>query len=85
MIHIEFYILLYLQLQTLPRQGITRRLKKASKEIDQFLEQIIQDHEHNQYDNYKVQKAPHNNKDFVDILLSLMNQPINRGPSEQPI
>ncbi|KAG4992024.1 hypothetical protein JHK87_025481 [Glycine soja] len=73
----EFYILLYLQLQTLPRQGITRRLKKASKEIDQFLEQIIQDHEHNQYDNYKVQKAPHNNKDFVDILLSLMNQPID--------
>ncbi|KAG5007619.1 hypothetical protein JHK85_026161 [Glycine max] len=58
-------------------QGITRRLKKASKEIDQFLEQIIQDHEHNQYDNYKVQKAPHNNKDFVDILLSLMNQPID--------
>ena len=53
------------------------KVKKASKEIDQFLEQIIQDHEHNQYDNYKVQKAPHNNKDFVDISLSLMNQPID--------
>ncbi|RDY09006.1 hypothetical protein CR513_06702, partial [Mucuna pruriens] len=55
-------------------QGITRRLKKVSKTFDQVLEQIIEDHENNPYD--KEQKGPHN-KDFIDILLSLMHQTID--------
>ncbi|KAK7380026.1 hypothetical protein VNO78_32369 [Psophocarpus tetragonolobus] len=55
-------------------QGLTRRLKKVSKTFDQVLEEIIQDHEHNSVD--KGKKDPHN-KDFVDILLSLIDQPID--------
>ncbi|KAK7364064.1 hypothetical protein VNO80_12418 [Phaseolus coccineus] len=50
-------------------QGITKRLKKASKSFDEVLEQIIQDHESNPYD--KDKKC---NMDFVEILLSLMHQ-----------
>jgi len=51
-------------------QGRTKRLKKAAKSFDEFLEQIIQEHESNPYDEDK-----NHNMDFVDILLSLMHQP----------
>ncbi|KAK7364065.1 hypothetical protein VNO80_12419 [Phaseolus coccineus] len=51
-------------------QGITKRLEKASKSIDERLEQIIQDHESNSYDKDKK-----HNMNFVEILLSLMHQP----------
>ncbi|KOM54302.1 hypothetical protein LR48_Vigan10g019400 [Vigna angularis] len=51
-------------------QGITKRLKKTAKSFDELLEQIIQEHESNPYDENK-----NRNMDFVDILLSLMHQP----------
>ncbi|XP_027924884.1 cytochrome P450 CYP736A12-like [Vigna unguiculata] len=50
-------------------QGITRRLKKAAKSFDELVEQIIQEHESNPYNEDK-----NYNMDFVDILLSLMHQ-----------
>ncbi|KAK7271267.1 hypothetical protein RJT34_27016 [Clitoria ternatea] len=55
-------------------QGLTRRLKKVSGAFDQALEQIIHDHEHSS--NYNEHRGS-NNEDFVDILLSIMHQPIN--------
>ncbi|KAK7314524.1 hypothetical protein VNO77_33050 [Canavalia gladiata] len=54
-------------------QGLTRRLKKVSKDFDQVLEHIIKDHEH---PSNNEEKGPHN-KDFVDILLSLVHQPVD--------
>ncbi|KAK7280860.1 hypothetical protein RIF29_08393 [Crotalaria pallida] len=51
-------------------QGIGKRLNKVSKACDQALEQIIKDHEHN--DQKSLQ-----NKSFVVILQSLMNQPMD--------
>ncbi|XP_024929950.3 cytochrome P450 CYP736A12 [Ziziphus jujuba] len=49
-------------------QGLAKRMKKASKLIDQVLEKIITEH----------QKDTNNqHRDFVDILLPLMNQPMN--------
>ncbi|XP_045789141.1 cytochrome P450 CYP736A12-like [Trifolium pratense] len=54
-------------------QGIERRCKKAWKQLDEFLEYIIKEHENPSIEEQKG----HNNKDFVDILLSLMNQPID--------
>ncbi|WVZ13349.1 hypothetical protein V8G54_010915 [Vigna mungo] len=50
--------------------GITKRLKKAAKSFDELLEQIIQEHESNPYDEDQNRKM-----DFVDILLSLTHQP----------
>ncbi|TKY44688.1 steroid 17alpha-monooxygenase or 17alpha-hydroxyprogesterone aldolase [Spatholobus suberectus] len=62
-------------------QGLTKRLKKASKAFDQVLEQIIQDHEHPYYKEQKDSR----NKDFVDILLSLMHQPIDLQDDQKVI
>ncbi|XP_027357831.1 cytochrome P450 CYP736A12-like [Abrus precatorius] len=53
-------------------QGLTRRLKKASKAFDQVLEHIIEDHEHPSNNEQKG-----SGKDFVDILLSHLHQPID--------
>ncbi|KAK7291446.1 hypothetical protein RIF29_06592 [Crotalaria pallida] len=55
-------------------QGLTRRAIETSKAYDQVLEQIIKDHE---------QPSNNTNKDFVDILLSLMHQPMNPHDDEQ--
>ncbi|XP_057417028.1 cytochrome P450 CYP736A12-like [Lotus japonicus] len=55
-------------------QGLTRRCKKTSKALDVVLEKIITEHE--QTAN-KEGKTHHHHKDFVDILLSMMNQPLN--------
>nr|XP_007152789.1 hypothetical protein PHAVU_004G159800g [Phaseolus vulgaris]ESW24783.1 hypothetical protein PHAVU_004G159800g [Phaseolus vulgaris] len=51
-------------------QGLTKRLKKASKSLDKGFEQIIQDKKSNPYD--KDKKC---NMDFVEVLLSLIHQP----------
>ncbi|CAJ1951867.1 unnamed protein product [Sphenostylis stenocarpa] len=53
-------------------QGIRRRLKKASKSFDEVLEKMIEEHESDSRDRHEKR-----GKDFVDILLSLMNQPID--------
>ena len=47
-------------------------MKKAAKSFDELMEQIIQEHESNLYD-----KDENHNMDFVDILLSLVHQPID--------
>ncbi|TKY44690.1 steroid 17alpha-monooxygenase or 17alpha-hydroxyprogesterone aldolase [Spatholobus suberectus] len=54
-------------------QGIVRRLKKVSKEFDEITELIIKDHEQSSYNEQKDQRQ----KDFVDIFLSLMHQPLD--------
>ncbi|RDX58127.1 hypothetical protein CR513_62579, partial [Mucuna pruriens] len=59
-------------LQPFDLQGLKRRFKKVSKAIDEVLEKIIKEHEHNS----NVQSERYH-KDFIDILLSLMHQPIN--------
>ncbi|KAK9926265.1 hypothetical protein M0R45_023506 [Rubus argutus] len=55
-------------------QGLTKRLKKVSYTIDQLLEKIIEDHE--QAAQTKSEKQGRH-EDFVDVLLSLTNQPLN--------
>ncbi|WJX25786.1 hypothetical protein P8452_14790 [Trifolium repens] len=54
-------------------QGIERQCKKTGKKFDEFLEHIIKEHENPTIEEQKG----HHDKDFVDILLSLMNQPID--------
>ncbi|KAJ1405683.1 Cytochrome P450 [Sesbania bispinosa] len=49
-------------------QGLRQGFKKTSKALDEVLEKIIKEHEH-------ASNAQH--KDFVDILLSMMHQPID--------
>ena len=47
---------------------MTRRTKKVTKSIHEVLEKIITEHE---------QDTNHQHRDFVDMLLPLLNQPIN--------
>lgn len=56
----------------IPYQGIAKRLKKTRNEFDELLEHIIKEHEHP-----SSVKEHHHDKDFVDILLSLMNKPMD--------
>ncbi|KAJ7969675.1 Cytochrome P450 [Quillaja saponaria] len=65
-------------LELLDLQGLQRRLKKLNKNFDGVLEKIIKEHEQVP----KVQQEGHH-KDFVDVLLSLMNQPMN--PHEEAV
>ncbi|KAK2439459.1 cytochrome P450 CYP736A12 [Trifolium repens] len=58
-------------------QGLKRKYKRTSKAMDQVLEKIIKEHEQSSH----VQNEEKKHKDFVDILLSLMHQPIN--PSDE--
>ncbi|MED6195679.1 hypothetical protein PIB30_040275 [Stylosanthes scabra] len=58
-------------------QGLKRRAKKASKAIGEALEQIINDHEHPS----SIESPEH--KDFIDILLSYMNQPMDPHDHEE--
>jgi cytochrome P450 len=51
-------------------------MKKINKEFDQIVEKIIKDHEHDMI------KDP-NHKDFIDVLLSLMDQPMDPNDEEQ--
>ncbi|PRQ25127.1 putative flavonoid 3'-monooxygenase [Rosa chinensis] len=66
-------------LAALDIQGLTKRLKKVSKTIDQLLEKIIDEHE--QVANTRTGKQGH--KDFVDVLLSLTNQQLN--PNDEQV
>uniref|UniRef100_A0A2N9E2Y8 Cytochrome P450 n=2 Tax=Fagus sylvatica TaxID=28930 RepID=A0A2N9E2Y8_FAGSY len=52
-------------------QGLTRRMKKVSKDLDVVLEKIIEEHEQIPSGQQDRQR------DFIDVLLSLMNQPMN--------
>lgn len=57
-------------------------MKRLSKTIDQLLEKIIGEHE--QVSKSKqLQGRPQNHKDFVEMLLSLMNQPLN--PNDEQV
>ncbi|KAL5544789.1 hypothetical protein UlMin_008573 [Ulmus minor] len=58
-------------------QGISKRLKKTSKAIDQVLEKIIMEHE-----KVSNEQRGQIHKDFVDILLSLIGQPMNPKDDE---
>ncbi|MED6211400.1 hypothetical protein PIB30_073346 [Stylosanthes scabra] len=58
-------------------QGLKRRAKKASKAVGEALDQIINDHEHPS----SVESPEF--KDFIDILLSYMNQPVDPHDHEQ--
>ncbi|XP_050378360.1 cytochrome P450 CYP736A12-like [Argentina anserina] len=67
-------------LAALDIQGLTKRLKKVRKQIDQLLEKIIDEHE--QVTKSKKGKQGQH-EDFVDVLLSLMNQPLN--PNDEQV
>ncbi|KAL2321218.1 hypothetical protein Fmac_030187 [Flemingia macrophylla] len=62
-------------------QGLKGKIMKTSKAFDQMFEQIIKDHE---YPSGGDQKSGHS-KDFVDILLSIMHQPVNLHEQESGI
>ncbi|XVE58755.1 hypothetical protein DITRI_Ditri04bG0194600 [Diplodiscus trichospermus] len=62
-------------LAPLDLQGLTRSLKAVSKALDEVLEKIIDEHEQN-----KQQKQ---HKDFVDVMVSLLDQPMNPHDEEQ--
>ncbi|XP_061370945.1 uncharacterized protein LOC133313571 [Gastrolobium bilobum] len=62
-------------------QGLRRRLSKASKAFDHVLERIIKEKEHSYHNE---QKDTHK-KDFVDILLSLMHQPMDPQDEQKVI
>ncbi|XP_028800114.1 cytochrome P450 CYP736A12-like [Neltuma alba] len=59
-------------------QGLKRRSKKTSKALDDLLEKIIKEHE-------EETANVHENQDFIDILLSQLNQPISDSQSDQKI
>ncbi|RYR67855.1 hypothetical protein Ahy_A03g014306 [Arachis hypogaea] len=56
--------------------GSTRRLKKIAKAVDQVLEKIIEEH-HTRGSGSGACHASRDHRDFIDILLSLMNQPVD--------
>jgi cytochrome P450 len=64
-------------LAPLDLQGFTKRLKALSKSFDKLFEKIISEHEKDESD----QKKQHG--DFVDVLLSMLNRPMN--PNEDPL
>ncbi|MED6219881.1 hypothetical protein PIB30_039902 [Stylosanthes scabra] len=59
-------------------QGLKRRTRKAFKNADEVMEQIINDHE-----QPSSAKSPKHNKDLIDILLSHMNESMNSHDHEQ--
>ncbi|OMO53008.1 Cytochrome P450 [Corchorus capsularis] len=65
-------------LAPLDLQGLAKRLKISSKVIDAILEKIIDEHVH-QMTNLKEQQ-PH--RDFVDVMLSLLNKPMDPHDEE---
>ncbi|CAN6714289.1 unnamed protein product [Malus baccata var. baccata] len=58
-------------------QGLTKRMKRVSKTVDQLLEKIIQDHE-----QISGSEQGNHHKDFVDVLLSSIHQPLNPNDEE---
>ncbi|PRQ51105.1 putative flavonoid 3'-monooxygenase [Rosa chinensis] len=67
-------------LAALDIQGLTKRLKKVSKMMDQLLDKILDEHE--QVSNTKNGKQGQHG-DFVDMLLSLTNQPLK--PNDEQV
>ncbi|CAN6584935.1 unnamed protein product [Malus baccata var. baccata] len=61
------------------KNGLTKRMKRISKTVDQLFEKIIQDHE--QVSRSEQVQGNHH-KDFVDVLLSLIHQPLNPNDEE---
>ncbi|KAJ4837211.1 hypothetical protein Tsubulata_040034 [Turnera subulata] len=59
-------------LAPLDLQGLTRRMKAYSRTMDEVLEKMIDEHEK---DGQWQQKELH--RDFIDVMLSLINQPTN--------
>ncbi|XP_038687390.1 cytochrome P450 CYP736A12-like [Tripterygium wilfordii] len=64
-------------LKPLDLQGLERRLKAFSKEMDKLLEKIL-----NEHDQEDGEVKPRQDMDFIDTLLSLMNQPMNSNDIE---
>nr|AAL66194.1 cytochrome P450 [Pyrus communis] len=64
-------------LSPLDLQGLTKRMKRVSKTVDQLFEKIIQDHE-------QVSRSEQGNhhKDFVDVLLSSIHQTLKPNDEE---
>ncbi|KAK2991405.1 hypothetical protein RJ640_010869, partial [Escallonia rubra] len=58
-------------LRPLDLQGFTRRFTALGIVIDNILEIIISEHEHDAINGQKL------NRDFVDVMLSMKNKPIN--------
>lgn len=58
-------------LGALDLQGFTKKLKALSKTVDNILEKIIDDH------LLECRKDKEHQRDFVDVLLSLMNKPMS--------
>ncbi|KAI3857269.1 hypothetical protein MKX03_027851 [Papaver bracteatum] len=54
---------------SLDLQGLVRDMKLTGKLVDEFLEYIIDQH----IKDHGIAEQDHNQRDFVDILLSLMN------------
>lgn len=59
-------------------------MKKFNKDFDKILEKIINEHEqgHHHYD-YEQQENNNNPRDFIDVLLSLMNKSLNPNDQHQ--
>jgi len=66
-------------IQSLAYQGLVKRLKKVCKSFDIVMEQIIKDHE--QYSD----KEKKGQKDFVDIFLELLHQPLDPQDENGPV
>ncbi|XVF84352.1 hypothetical protein PTKIN_Ptkin17bG0030000 [Pterospermum kingtungense] len=62
-----------------PPQGLARRFKRMKKALDTFFEKIIDEHE--QEINIPDDQKPH--RDFVDVLVSLLNNPMNPHDEDQ--
>ncbi|CAB4311680.1 unnamed protein product [Prunus armeniaca] len=62
-------------------QGLTKRMKRLGKTIDQLLEKIIG--EHQEVSKSGQAHQGHRHKDFVDVMLSLMHQPLN--PNDEQV
>ncbi|XP_021810752.1 cytochrome P450 CYP736A12-like [Prunus avium] len=67
-------------LSPLDLQGLAKRMKRISRTIDQLFEKIIGEHEQVSKSG-QVQGRSH--KDFVDVLLSLIHQPLN--PNDEQV
>nr|KYP40173.1 Cytochrome P450 71A1 [Cajanus cajan] len=62
-------------------QGLVRRMKKVSKEFDEMMELIIKEHEQSSDNDQNGQRQ----KDFLDIFLALMHQPIDPQDQQGPV
>ncbi|KAK4271389.1 hypothetical protein QN277_020091 [Acacia crassicarpa] len=61
-------------LGALDLQGLTRKMKRNNKALEDALDKIVTEHENTSSKESNLQE--HHNNDFIHILLSLMHQPI---------